>query len=64
MTNLQKIRKDRGLSQSQLSKAADVPVKSIQAYEIGTKSINGAAALTVHKLAKALGVESKDILEI
>lgn len=64
MTNLQRIRRERGLSQSELAKAAEVPVRSIQAYEIGTKNINGAAALTVYKLAKALKVRSEDILEI
>ena len=64
MTNLQRIRKERGLSQSELSKLSDVPVRSIQAYEIGTKNINGCAALTVYKLAKALGVRSEEILEI
>lgn len=62
-TNLQKIRKDRGLSQSELSKASGVPLKTIQGYE-GIKNINQAAAITVYKLAKALGVESADILEI
>lgn len=63
MTKLQDIRKERGISQAELSRLSGVPLKTIQGYE-SVKNINGAAALTVHKLAKALGVESADILEI
>ncbi len=63
MTKLQNIRRQRGYSQSELSRLSGVPIKTIQGYE-STKDINRAAALTVHKLAQALGVESRNLLEI
>ena len=64
MKNLQRIRKEKGISQSELSKISDVNVRMIQKYEIGAKDINKASALTVYKLSLALGVNVSDLLEL
>jgi transcriptional regulator with XRE-family HTH domain len=55
---LQRLRLARGLSQSELAKAAGVPFRSLQNYEQGHRPISFEAAL---KVAKALGV-SLDVL--
>ena len=64
MKNLQRIRKEKGISQSELSKISDVNVRMIQKYEIGEKDINKASALTVYKLSLALEVNVSDLLEL
>ena len=63
MTNLQKIRKERKMSQSQLATNAEISVRMLQHYEQRTRDINGAAAMTVYKLAEALRCDVKDLLE-
>jgi transcriptional regulator with XRE-family HTH domain len=63
MTNLQEYRKKSGLSQSKLAKHAGVNLRTLQDYEQGRKSINLAAAITVQKLAEALGCASWELLE-
>ena len=63
MTNLQRIRLERGLSQSQLAKAANVKLRSIQAYEQKNKDINKAQLQSACKLAKALSIRPEDLLE-
>ena len=64
MINLKRIRKESGLTQSQLSEASGVNVRMIQHYEQGVKDINGASALTVYRLAEALGTTVGELLEI
>lgn len=63
MIKLQAIRLERGLSQSQLSKASGVSCSMIQFYEQGRRDINRAEAYTVYKLARALGCTVEDLLE-
>ena len=63
MTNLRRLREERGLSRSQLAEASGVSVRMIEQYELGIRSINGSAALTVYKLAQALGCTVEDLLE-
>lgn len=64
MKNLQRIRLEKGLSQSQLARLSYVPLPMIQKYEIGAKNINRAQALTVVKLAMILKCEVIDLLEL
>ncbi len=59
---LQQIRRDRGLSQSQLAKKANVNVRTLQVYEQGAKDINGAKLNTLIDLALALDCNVSDIL--
>ena len=62
MTNIQHYRKSRGISQSELARQAGVNLRTLQDYEQGRKPINQAAAVTVHKIAKALGVTVEDLI--
>lgn len=62
MTNLQEYRKMRHISQSELARQAGVNLRTLQDYEQGRKPINQAAAVTVHKIAKALGVTVEDLI--
>lgn len=41
-----------------------VNVRMIQYYEQGVKDINAAGALTVYKLAKALGCAMEELIEL
>ena len=60
---LQETRKKEGLSQSELAKMANVPVRTIQEYEQGRKGIDGASLNRLCDLAEALHVKIYDILE-
>ncbi len=62
-TNLAKHRKEKGLSQSQLAKAAGVSVRSVQLYEQRKTDINKAQYNHLMALSKALGCKSEDLLE-
>ncbi len=64
MTNLQRIRKERGLTQKQLAEKSGVSLKMIQKYETGAKNINHARALTVFRLAYALNAVEINLLEL
>lgn len=63
MTNLQTIRKAAGLSQSQLSKAAGVPIRTIQALESGARDINKLAVITALQIARVLECRVEELLE-
>ena len=63
MTSLQRIRLERGLSQSQLAKAANISLRSIQAYEQKAKDINKLQLQSACKLAKVLSIRPEDLLE-
>ena len=52
------------MSQSALAEASGVSVRMIQHYEQGVRDINKAEALSVLKLADALGCEVRDILAV
>ncbi|WP_287827014.1 helix-turn-helix transcriptional regulator [Oscillibacter sp.] len=61
-SSLQRLRKEAGLSQSQLAKAAGVKLQVLQQYERGVRDINGAKLLTLLKLCNALECELVDII--
>lgn len=63
MKNLQRIRKEAGMSQSKLAEASEVNVRMIQYYEQGTKDINRAEGMRLYQLAQALGCTIEDLLE-
>ena len=67
MTKLKTIREAAGLSQTQLAAKAGVPVRMVRAYEAeaetARKDINKAAAMTVWRLAQALGCCVGDLIE-
>lgn len=64
MTNLQRIRKERGLTQKELANKSGINIRMVQHYEQGMKDINKANAITVYKLACALTVDMGAILEL
>lgn len=65
MTRLQTYRQKRGLSQAQLAQKAELNKRTLQDYEQGKRDINQAAAITVYKLANALGLSlMEDLLEL
>lgn len=63
MTQLQDKRRASGMSQSELAKAAEMSVRTLQALEVGARNIDKVAVLTALKLARALGCSIEDILE-
>ena len=63
-TNLVRIRKESGLTQTQLSEESGVNVRMIQHYEQGIKDINKASGITLYKLAQALNCNVEDLLEL
>ena len=63
MTQLQKIRKGSGMSQSELAKKAEVSVRTLQALETGARNIDKVSVLTALKLARALDCSIEDILD-
>lgn len=63
MIKIQQIRKEKGLSQSQLAKISGVPVRVLQTYERGARNIDGANLDRLCDVAIALEVNLWDILE-
>lgn len=62
-TNLARLRKARGMSQSQLASAAGVSLRSIQLYEQRKNEINNAQYNRLSDLAGVLGCSVEDLLE-
>lgn len=64
MNKLKEIRTQQGLSQSLLSKEANVSLRTLQAYEQGDRDIKKAQAETVYKLAKVLNCKMEELIDI
>lgn len=62
-TNLKRIRKAYGCTQSELSELSGVSLRSIQMYEQRNKNINKASVDTMYRLAKVLGCTIEDLIE-
>ena len=63
MNNLQKIRKERGLTRKALSVISGIPEKSLENLEDGRRAIDGTKLDTLCSLAIALDVSIYDLLE-
>ncbi|WP_298126774.1 helix-turn-helix domain-containing protein [uncultured Clostridium sp.] len=63
MSNLARIRKERGLSQGELIKLSGISKGAILKYEIGARDINKANGTILFKLATALNCKMEDLLE-
>lgn len=61
---LQEKRKAAGLSQAQLAARAGLSVRTLQHYEQGMLDFNRAAAITVWRVALALGCQVEDLLDV
>lgn len=62
-TNLKRLRRNRGISQKELSILTDIPIRTIQQYEQAQKNINKAQANYIFLLAQALNCSPKELLE-
>ena len=62
-TNLQRKRKQVGLSQSELAEISGIPVRTIQQYEQRQKNINKAQVEYLFKLSGALGCNVECLIE-
>lgn len=62
-TNLKRIRKTYGCSQSELAALSGVSLRSIQMYEQRKKNINKSQSDTLRNIARALGCGMEDIME-
>lgn len=63
-TNLKRIRTIYGCTQAKLSERSGASLRSIQMYEQRNKDINKASAVTIYRLAKALGCTMEDMIEL
>lgn len=63
MKKLQKLRLNRGLSQSQLATLVGISVRTLQAYEQGAKDIDSARLHTLIDLSIALNCNITEIIE-
>jgi len=61
-SRLKFFREEKGMSQSELAKASGVPLRNIQAFEMGYRDINKAQVLTVLQLAEALDCDVYEII--
>ena len=64
MTNLKRLRTDKGFSQAELSEHSGVNVRLIQDYEQNHKPINNAKAISVYRLAQVLNCNVENLLEL
>ena len=62
-TNLKRIRKAYGCSQSELSRRSGISLRSIQMYEQRNKDINKGQSAAILKLSRVLGCSMEDLLE-
>jgi len=62
-TNLARLRKESGFSQSQLAKASNVSIRSIQLYEQRQTNINNAQYNHLKALARVMGCRVEDVIE-
>lgn len=60
---LKEIRKKRNISQGQLSKLSNVPIRMIQQWEQGARNIDGANINYLTSLSIVLGCKIEDIVE-
>ena len=63
MYNIQRLRKEKGLSQRQLSELSGVNMRTIQFYERGALNIDGAKLSTLIQLATVLECDISDLIE-
>jgi DNA-binding Xre family transcriptional regulator len=61
--NLQRIRKASGMTQKKLAEESGASLRMIQLYEQRRQDINMAQAITLDRIARALGCEPGDLLE-
>lgn len=63
-TNLKRLRVFAGLSQGELAELSGVSIRQIQMFEQGQRDINKTQVMNVVKLARVLGCEVEELVEI
>ena len=63
MNKLKEYRKKSGLTQQELAEKVGISHRTLQDYEQGQKPLEGARAITVLRMAKALGCSVEDLLD-
>ena len=63
ISNLKKVRTEKGISQSELSKRSGVNYRMLQHYEQGVKNIDGAKIETLANIARVLNCGISEILD-
>ncbi len=63
VSNLQRMRKNRRMTQKSLSEKSGVNLRTLQQYELGAKDINRAAGETLFALSRTLGCRMDELLE-
>ena len=63
ISNLKKVRTEKGISQSELSKSSGVNFRMLQHYEQGVKNIDGAKIETLANIARVLNCGISEILD-
>lgn len=63
MTNLKRIRKEKGFTQNQLAAVLGVNQTTLSRYESGALDINKAEVVVVYNMARTLGCAIEDIME-
>lgn len=64
MNKIKALREAKGLTQKQLAELADVPLRSLQKFDIGERDLRKAEAATVCRLAQVLSVSVGELLEM
>lgn len=62
MNKLKQIRKIRGLTQKNLADYTKISIKTIQAYEQGTRDIRKASIDNINKICDVLNCSEKDLI--
>ena len=62
-TNLQRIRRKKGLTRKALSEACGISIRTIEGYEQRSRPIDGAGLETLCSLATSLECKVADLLE-
>lgn len=62
MNNLKRYRRKAGMTQPQLADVVGISHRTLQDYEQGQKPLEKAAAITVLRMAKALGCTVEDLI--
>lgn len=63
MNVLKEYRTRAGLTQPQLAERVDISVRTLQDYEQGRKPLEGARAITVLKMARALRCTVEELID-
>ena len=63
MTKLMTVRKKSGYSRAEIAQLADIPVKTLEAYEQGRRSVMGMKIDRVWRLCQILHCEPDEIIE-